>query len=293
MQKIKRPKSENLGILGKAQAVPNKNIDRKFTLKSTLLKGSIGHVTTLIDPISQQELLLYGFQNDKKGCYVNGRGFFGYPLLCLLLEMRLKIKRFKRYQDRIIADLLKTPHDREGFSIFLNYFGKQAIQEAAYELEALYHHTQRQLREVMPDQQTIKLCRGISGEYAEKIIKCYWACKLLGTSSFQIETDILNSYSDDGAYNDRNLVVLTQDIPFKNILYCHEFIADHDTAVAEEAEWVVLNFAADGLTRINTQDIQASVNQTKKFDSHRIKYKWYAKLFLSHYKPMLRSKKCS
>ena len=291
MRKSRTPKVSQFGIPGETKDVSQKTARRRYVIKSDLLRACIGHVTHFPGKLNNKdELLLFGFQAEKEGRYSGNRGFFGYPFLCLFLEDQFGLTRIPHCQDRIINKLKNSPYDYAQYQEYIRYFGEDLIKEAALELRTLYEFTQLHLLDLLPNQDSITLCRGVSGKYADKIIKCVSACQSINQPSFCLEADILNSYSDDAAYNDRNLVVLTQRIPFSQVLYCDEFIADHGTTVSEDGEWVVMNGTQNGLIQLNVDDVQFHDQQKCLLSKYLFKLSFVAKLHLKFYNPYTRER---
>ncbi|EJG0970251.1 TPA: hypothetical protein ACMDSS_004462 [Vibrio parahaemolyticus] len=256
--------------------------DHRYYIESDLLANCIGygHAAGAEKPGQ-----IAGFSWSKHS--------LGYVLLGYLAERALGFRRLPFCMDRIEHWAISQQETQ--CSSFLDEFSEEKILEAVEELNKVYAHTQRKLKEANIDM--ICLTRQIqrsdasnrSKGYAESLMRIKDAAEIVGLDEVEFEMDTLNSYSSFGSYEHWADVTIKHEVSAKDILYCEALIGRQGvTSFAESGEWVAINRSPTGIVKLPVSAI--SYDKNRWYDTIPITTESEAERVLSQIKVPLRSR---
>ena len=231
--------------------------DQLFAIQDDILYACITYGEGL------ESSLIEGVTHTKLG--------LGYPLLAFFASQALGLYRLPFCPDRSFARVPRGfQRDDERLQEILRCLSPTRVDSICAEVRALYQHTQRLLKEASLETVHLKRCVDNSSDrysdrsrrYAELLFRLKTASEFVGCKSLRFEMDVLNSYGDDSGYSGLP-VIIRQEIPADQILYCANFIRSRaknyhgsPEPSVEDGEWVVINPANDGIVELPTSAIE-------------------------------------
>ena len=177
----------------------------------------------------------------------SGKGV-GYALLSYFTSRALNINRLPFCEDRIYSEAHRELLHRH--SSILEQLTESRVRKICDEVKAIYKHTQDALGKA--GYANIRLKREIGDfgcEYSSSLARQWQAARAANRSSISFDMDTLNSFGDEGLYNNESVVTLELSIPARDILYCSKLIANRpgERKVMESGEWVIINRGTAGI----------------------------------------------
>ena len=173
--------------------------------------------------------------------------------------------------------------DKAGaLTVLRDHFGTpEQVQLGVKQMQLIYAHTQAVFRR--RNQKTIVLHRSFRDDlhtvegYADRLISQRCAALHLGLDSFQLNTNLLTSWSESDGYGGYP-VTISVEHPVENVFWGSDLIASKswhpEKAAVEAGEWVIIDRSFDGRLTVPVSGVspgQLPVNWRPQYErgSHR------------------------
>lgn len=192
-----------------------------------------------------------------------GKGV-GYALLAYFTARALNINRLPFCEDRIYSEAHRELLHRH--SSILEQLTESRVRKICDEVKGIYKHTQNALKKAGYAKVRLKREIGQIGcEYSSSLARQWQAARVAKKSRISFDMDTLNSFGDEGFYNNESVVTLEFSVPARDILYCSKLIANRpgEREVIESGEWVIINRSPTGLVDIPLTSVKVNKHLLK------------------------------
>ena len=177
-------------------------------------------------------------------------------ILTWLATQAMEVSRFPWHPDQCQIRPPVEDQKAGALQVLKEHFGDPAlVKDGVRQMREIYEHTQAVFRR--RNQKTIVLHRSFCDDtyqedgkgYADRLLSMASAAKLLGHSSFEINTNILTSWCKGAGYG-ANPITIRVEHPVENVFWGSDLIASKSSRVeksaVESGEWVIFDPSLQG-----------------------------------------------
>lgn len=177
-------------------------------------------------------------------------------ILTWLATQAMGVSRFPWHPDQCQIQPPDGDQKTGALQVLKEHFGKPAlVKDGVRQMREIYEHTQTVFRR--RNQKTIVLYRSFCDDtyqkdgqgYADRLLSMACAAKLLGRDRFEINTNILTSWSKGAGYG-ANPITIRVEHPVENIFWGSDLIASKSSraekSAVESGEWVIFDPSLQG-----------------------------------------------